>query len=407
MPPRLPPLLAATILLVAPPAGAHGAAAPVPAAPAQAPRSAPAPEQRARLRDLGVTIGVIPTGRWNAITDVPGVKVGHTTLVAGSGKLIPGQGPVRTGVTAIIPRDDVWNKKVFAGGVALNGNGQFSALDWVNEAGWLETPILLCDTLSVGRVTDAMISWSARNNPQMGIEDDVVLPCVAECDDSFLNDQRGRHVKEQHVFQALDGAKSGPVPEGAVGAGTGMVAYRFKGGIGTSSRKLPPADGGWTVGVLVNANLGWREHLRIAGVPVGEQIKDLMPERKPSEGSIIMIVATDAPLLPNQLERLAKRTALGLGRTGTIAAHSSGDFALAFSTATVVPHYPEALTMKLEALNTSHISPLFAATVEATEEAIANALTMATTTVGRDGHKVHALPLDRLKAIMKAQGRLK
>jgi D-aminopeptidase len=351
-------------------------------------------------------VGVLPPGRWNAITDVPGVKVGHVTLRSGEGKLVPGKGPVRTGVTAIVPRDDVWRHKVFAGGVVLNGNGQMTALDWVKETGWLETPIVLTDTLSVGRASDAVVSWSARNNPAMGIDDDVVLPCVAECDDSFLNDQRGRHVREAHVIAALDGARSGPVAEGAVGAGTGMIAYRFKGGIGTASRVLPKDQGGWTVGVLVNANLGWREHLRIDGVPVGEHIKDLMPQRKPSEGSIIMIVATDAPLLPDQLERVARRTTLGLARTGTVAAQSSGDFALAFSTAHDVPHYPEARTFPVTALSNAHISPIFAATVEATEEAVGNALTMATTTVGRDGNTAHAIPLDRLKALMKAHGRL-
>lgn len=391
-------------MLLAGPVAAHEPAGQVLDHPAA--QGAPAPGQRARLRELGITIGVLPPGRYNAITDVPGVKVGHTTLVSGSGRLVPGKGPVRTGVTAIVPRDDVWNHKVFAGGVVLNGNGQVSALDWIREAGWLETPIVLTDTLSVGRASDAVVSWMARKNPQMGIEDDVVLPCVAECDDSFLNDQRGRHVHEPHVLAALANARGGRVPEGAVGAGTGMIAYRFKGGIGTASRVLPAAQGGWTVGVLVNANLGWREHLRIDGVPVGEQIKDLMPGKKPSEGSIVMIVATDAPLLPNQLERIARRATLGLARTGTVAAHSSGDFAIAFSTATDVPHYPEARTMAVTALNTSHISPLFAATVEATEEAIGNALTMATTTVGRDGNTAHAIPLDRLKAIMKAHGRL-
>ena len=403
MPRGFAPTLAflAAIQLAAP-AFAHGAAT----APVQA-RPAPAtPAARARLRELGITIGVLPPGRFNAITDVPGVKVGHTTLVSGDGKLVPGRGPVRTGVTAIVPRDDVWNHKVFASGVVLNGNGQVTALDWIREAGWLETPIVLTDTLSVGRVSDAVVTWMARKNADMGIGDDVVLPCVAECDDSFLNDQRGRHVQEQHVLAALDGARSGPVPEGAVGAGTGMIAYRFKGGIGTASRVLPKEQGGWTVGVLVNANLGWREHLRIDGVPVGESIKDLMPGKKVSEGSIIMVVATDAPLLPNQLERVARRATLGVARTGTVAAHSSGDFAIAFSTATDVPHYPDAKTMNLTAVNTAHISPLFAATVEATEEAIGNALAMATTTTGRDGNTAHAIPLDRLKALMKAHGRL-
>lgn len=404
MPRRFAPLaLPLVAMLLAAPVSAQ---APGPAVQARPDPAAARPAGRARLRELGITIGVLPPGRLNAITDVPGVKVGHVTLVSGDGKLVPGQGPVRTGVTAIVPRDDVWNHKVFAGGVVLNGNGQATALDWIREAGWLETPIVLTNTLSVGRVSDAVVTWMARKNPDMGIGDDVVLPCVAECDDSFLNDQRGRHVREPHVLAAIDGARPGPVAEGAVGAGTGMIAYRFKGGIGTASRVLPKEQGGWTVGVLVNANLGWREHLRIDGVPVGEHLKDLMPARKPSEGSIIMVVATDAPLLPNQLERLARRTALGLGRTGTVAAHSSGDFAIAFSTATDVPHYPEAKTMALTALNTSHISPLFAATVEATEEAIGNALTMATTTTGRDGNTAHALPLDRLMALMKAHGRL-
>jgi D-aminopeptidase len=213
-------------------------------------------------------------------------------------------------------------------------------------------------------------------------------------------------VREPHVFAALDAARSGPLAEGSVGAGTGMVAYRFKGGIGTSSRVLPKHQGGWTVGVLVNANMGWREHLRIAGVPVGEHIRDLLPQKVPGEGSIIIVVATDAPLLPHQLERLARRATLGLARTGSIAAHSSGDFVLAFSTAEDVPHEPAALTMRVGALNNIYTSPLFAAVVETTEEAIGNALTMATTTTGRDGHTVYALPLDRLKALLQSQGRL-
>lgn len=320
---------------------------------------------------------------------------------------MPGQGPVRTGVTAIVPRDDVWNRKVFAGGFVLNGNGEMSAMHWVREAGWLETPILLTGTLSVGRTMDAMVGWMGKKYPAMGIDDDVVLPMVGECDDSFLNDQRGRHIQEKDVYAALDGAKTGPVPEGAVGAGTGMVSYRFKGGIGSASRVLPKAAGGYTVGVLVNCNMGAREDLRIDGVPVGREITDLMPKRKPSEGSIIMVIATDAPLLPHQLERIAKRGALGLARTGTTARHSSGDFMLAFSTATVVPHYPEALTMKLEAVNNTQITPLFEATVEAAEEAVVNALVAAVTSEGRDGHVAYELPHERLRAVMKKYGRLK
>jgi D-aminopeptidase len=279
--------------------------------------------------------------------------------------------------------------------------------DWIAEAGWLETPIVLTDTLSVGKVSDAVVSWMAKHHPNMGDGDDVVLPVVAECDDSFLNDQQGRHVSTADVMQAIEGARSGPVAEGAVGAGTGMVAYRFKGGIGTASRRLTADQGGWTVGVLVNCNMGAREDLRLDGVPVGREITELMPRYKPSEGSIIVVVATDAPVLPHQLERLAKRAAMGLARTGSTARQSSGDFMLAFSTGTVVPHQPEALTMPVNALNNDAINPLFQATIEATEEAIGNALTMATTTVGRDGNTAYALPLDRLKAVMKKYNRLK
>jgi D-aminopeptidase len=361
---------------------------------------------RHRLRELGIVIGQYPPGKFNAITDVPGVKVGQVTLKSGSGKLVKGKGPVRTGVTAIVPRDDVWESKCFASTFALNGNGEMTGTHWINEAGWLETPILLTDTLSVGRVSDAVVTWMAREHPDMGDGDDVVLPVVAECDDSFLNDQQGRHVSTADVIRAIDTASSGPVAEGAVGAGTGMNCYRFKGGIGTASRKLAAKDGGWTVGVLVNCNMGNREDLRLDGVPIGREITDLMPRYKPSDGSIIVIVATDAPVLPHQLNRLAKRAAMGLARTGTTARQSSGDFMLAFSTGTVVPHQPDALTMPLTALNNDAINPLFGATVEATEEAIGNALAMAETTVGRDGNTSYAMPLDRVQAIMKKYGRL-
>ncbi len=387
---------------------------PAPAKPAAAKPAKPL-EARARLRDLGIVIGHYPTGKWNAITDVPGVKVGHKTVWKGNGKLVPGKGPARTGVTAIIPRDDVWNKKVFAGSFVLNGNGELSALNWVREAGWLETPILLTDTLSVGRVADAVVSWMNKTVPAHGIDDDVVLPMVGECDDGYLNDQQGRHVREADVFEALDRAISGPVAEGAVGAGTGMISYRHKAGIGTSSRKLPEKEGGYTIGVLVNANIG-RQSLVLAGVPVGEEIKPPgwraewgeRPRRgdEPREGSIIVVVATDAPLLPHQLDRIAKRASMGIPRTGSPAHHGSGDLVVAFSTATVVPHYPEDLTMSLTALNNTHIDPLFEAAAECAEEAIGNSLAMATTTVGRDGHTAHALPLDKLRQVMKKYGRL-
>lgn len=365
-----------------------------------------ADQPRVRLRELGIHIGRFAPGPWNAITDVAGITVGHATVIKGHGKLIPGQGPVRTGVTAIIPRADVWRNKVFAGGFVLNGNGELTAMNWVREAGWLETPILLTNTLSVGRVADGLVSWMHQHYPEMGITDDVVLPMVGECDDSFLNDQRGRHNGEAEVFQALATAASGPVAEGAVGAGTGMVSYRFKGGIGTSSRKLPETEGGYTVGVLLNCNMGRRHELRIDGVPVGRELTDLMPVRPPSLGSAIVVVATDAPLLPFQLERLAKRAAIGLVRTGTSVHHGSGDFVIAFSTANVVPHGPAARTYPVTAMANTHLDALFEATQDATEEAVGNALTMATTTVGRDGHTIHALPLDRLLAIMRKYGRL-
>ncbi|HEY9724760.1 MAG TPA: P1 family peptidase [Oscillatoriaceae cyanobacterium] len=367
---------------------------------------AAAREQRAHLRDWGVELGQYPTGKWNAITDVRGVRVGQVTLNEGSGRLDPGQGPVRTGVTAIIPRDDIWHHKCFAGRFVLNGNGEVTGLDWLHEAGWLETPIILTDTLSVGRAMDGVVDWMEDRYPLMGRGDDVVLPIVGECDDEFLNDQRGRHVHPEDVVRALDAARTGPVAEGCVGAGTGMNAYRFKAGIGTASRVLPAKDGGYTVGVLVNANMGFREDLRMAGVPIGREIPDLMPKVGTPDGSILMIVATDAPLLPDQLDRLAKRAALGLARTGSTAANSSGDFAVAFSTAADLPHDPKTLTQTVTMVHTQDITPLFEATVEATEEAIYNALTMATTTVGRDGNTTYAIPLDRLKTLLTQAGRI-
>lgn len=367
---------------------------------------APAREQRVHIRDWGVNLGQYPTGKWNAITDVSGVRVGQVTLNEGSGRLDPGQGPVRTGVTAIVPRDDIWHHKCFAGRFVLNGNGEVTGLHWLHEAGWLETPIVLTDTLSVGRAMDGVVDWMEARYPLMGRGDDVVLPIVGECDDEFLNDQRGRHVHPADVVRALDSATSGPVAEGAVGAGTGMISYRFKGGIGTASRVLPAKDGGYTVGVLVNANMGFRTDLRIAGVPVGREISDLMPKRGTPDGSILMVVATDAPLLPSQLDRVAKRAALGLARTGSTAANSSGDFAIAFSTAADLPHDPKTLTQTVTLVHTQDITPIFEATVEATEEAIDNALTMATTTVGRDGDTAYAIPLDRLKVLLQKAGRL-
>ena len=363
---------------------------------------------RMRARDLGIVIGTYATGPLNAITDVAGVKVGHTTLISGDGPLTPGVGPVRTGVTVVIPRDDVWRKKVPAGSFVLNGTGEMTGLAWVSEAGFLEYPIALTNTLNVPRVANGVMTWMIGQYPGIGITDDTLTPVVAECDDGRLNDIQGRHVSETHVVEALNGAISGPVKEGTVGAGTGMVSFGFKGGIGSASRKLLDREGGYTVGVLVNANHGRKPELIVAGVPVG-RLYDTSPaarttvEPGQSEGSIIIIVATDAPLDARQLNRLAKRAALGLARTGSTARHGSGDFILAFSTANIIPHYPEQPTYPLTHLADTHLNPLIAATVEATEEAIVNALTMATTIVGRDGHRVEASSLTRLRDLFASR----
>ena len=370
-----------------------------------------AEETRARVRELGVVIGRYPTGPLNAITDVRGVAVGHTTIMRGEGALKPGEGPVRTGVTVIVPRDDIWHKKVPAGAFVLNGTGEMTGLAWVAEAGFLEYPVALTNTLNVPRVANGIMSWMIKQYPGIGITDDTLTPVVAECDDGRLNDIQGRHVSEQDVMSALERAAAGPVPEGTVGAGTGMISYGFKGGIGTASRHLSPEEGAYTVGVLVNANHGRRPELVVAGTPVGklyeesQQTSDIGIHEKyaGSEGSIIVIIATDAPLDARQLGRLAKRASLGLARTGSTARHGSGDFMLAFSTGNTIPHYPDAKTLTMTYMADIHLNPLFTATVEATEEAILNALTTATTVVGRDGHRAEAVSLDRLRAILQSR----
>ena len=364
---------------------------------------------RQRLRQLGLKIGTLDTGPENAITDVSGVKVGHVTVSHGEGKLTPGNGPARTGVTAIIPHEgDVWNDRVSAAVYVLNGNGVLTGIDWIRESGTLEVPVVLTNTLSVGTVYDAVISWMLKKYPQIGIDDDTCIPVVGECDDSVLNDIQGRHVKEDHVFSALNLAAGGRVPEGSVGAGTGMICYEFKGGIGTASRVLPAEDGGYTVGVLVNCNHGSRQQLLIDGVPVGAEIpEDLATEHR--EGSIVVVIATDAPLTPRQLGRLCRRAALGLARTGSVAQHESGDFFLAFSTSRRIPRYilrdEASLFYYLPELSNSNINPLFEAAGEATGEAIANALCMAETMIGRDSNVAHALPLDRLLEVFRKHGK--
>jgi D-aminopeptidase len=356
-----------------------------------------------------MTIGRLPTGRHNAITDVAGVRVGHVTLIAGEGPLKVGEGPVRTGVTVIVPHEgDVGREPLFAGYHVLNGNGEMTGLLWVKESGLLSTPIAITNTHSVGVVRDALIAHEVRRTRRPRIF--WSLPVVAETYDGWLNDINGMHVKAEHVWQAIDGASGGPVAEGCVGGGTGMICHEFKGGIGTSSRALPAEDGGWTVGALVQANYGARHLLRIDGLPVGElipcsQVPGQREERKrleglaPDDGSIIIVVATDAPLLPHQCERLAQRATIGLARVGGIGANSSGDIFLAFATgnrglpgAKLRARDPVACRM----LPNDAMTPLFEACAEATEEAILNALCMATTTTGIEGRTVYALPLDRV-----------
>ena len=381
------------------------------------PKTASAPRAdtpRTRIRELGIVIGRMAPGPLNAITDVKGVRVGQVTLNRGEGKLRPGEGPVRTGVTAILPHGgDLWREKVPAATWVLNGTGEMTGSIWIDTQGALEVPVLLTNTMNIGRVMDGVVAYMLKRYPDIGIGDDVVAPTVAECDDSLLNDARGRHVSVEDTVRAIESASAGPVAEGAVGAGTGMTSYDFKGGIGTASRMLSKEDGGFTVGVLVNANMGRRHQLTVAGVPVGREISDLMPLEGggppaggAADGSIIIVVATDAPLDHLKLRRLASKAALGLARTGTISNHGSGDIFLAFSTGNRVPHYAKPLTYSMTVVPDSHLNPIFEAAEEATEEAILNALAMATTMVGRDGNTAYALPLDRLAAIMKKYGRL-
>jgi D-aminopeptidase len=358
-------------------------------------------DSRPRARDLGIPFDGIP-GTLNAITDVVGVEIGQVTLIAGEGKLVVGHGPVRTGVTAILPRGKR-DEPVPAGWFSLNGNGEMTGTAWIEESGFLEGPILLTNTHSVGVVRDAVVEWGNRRFP--GTET-FSLPVVAETWDGYLNDINGFHVTKEHALQALDTARSGPVEEGSVGGGTGMRAHDFKAGIGTSSRKLGAADGAFTVGVLVQANYGTREELRIAGVPVGREIFDLRPVLQPQPGassSIVIVVATDAPLLPHQLKRLARRAALGLARDGSTAANSSGDLFVAFSTARPVK---SGRIEQWSAVPNDSMNSLFTATVQATEEAIVNALVAADTMTGINGNTFYALPHDRLKQILTKYGRL-
>jgi D-aminopeptidase len=357
---------------------------------------------RARLRDLGFSVGRFPVGPLNAITDVAGVRVGHTTLIEGEGPLDVGNGPVRTGVTAVIPHADVYGNRILAGGFVLNGAGEVSGLTQVQEWGLLETPILLTNTMAVGKVSDAAVKWMTKKWPKIGREDDVIIPLVGECDDSWLNDTVGRHVRSEHVYRAIEQASAGEVAEGSVGAGTGLITCDFKAGIGTSSRRVGIEGHVYTVGVLVQSNFGVMHSLRIDGAPVGELLEPSFREkrREHNAGSIITIVATDAPLLSSQLVRLCKRAALGIGRIGSFAAHGSGEIIVAFSTANRVPRETSRMTATIEVLLDEACDPLYEAVVEGTEEAIVNSLCMAEEMRGQSGHVAPALPLDRVVEIL-------
>ena len=386
-------------------------------------------QSRPRARDLGIPIGGEP-GPLDAITDVAGVEVGHTTLVSGTGRLVVGKGPVRTGVTVVHPRGRGSTDPVFGAWFTLNGNGEMTGTTWLDESGVLEGPIAITNTHSVGVVRDAILQWQVKR-PGM---QPWGLPVVAETYDGGLNDINGFHVRPEHVIAALDGARGGPVPEGNVGGGTGMICHQFKGGIGTASRKLEARHGGHTVGVLVQCNYGLRRDLRVAGAPAGEEIPDLMPcvassdrsvrpmsprctdaapapptrgpddDAADEQGSIIVVIATDAPLLPHQLERVAKRASLGIARSGGFGGNSSGDIFVAFSTANPGAAGDTSLA-RPAMLPNSRINPLFYATVQATEEAIVNALLAAETTTGADDLRVYALPRERLVAALRKYGR--
>jgi D-aminopeptidase len=358
--------------------------------------------RRERARDLGIPFDGTP-GLHNAITDVAGVEVGHTTIIRGHGKLVVGRGPVRTGVTAILPRGRHDGAPVFAGWYSHNGNGEMTGTAWIEESGFLSSPVMITNTHSVGVVRDAVIAWQLRGGK---MTQPWSLPVVAETWDGYLNDINGFHVRPAHVFSALDGARPGRVAEGCVGGGTGMIGYGWKGGVGTASRRLEREHGGYTLGVLVQLNCGRPHELTVAGVRVGSR---LSPERDPfarETGSIIIVAATDAPLLPHQLKRIARRLTMGLARTGSVSGNGSGDIFLAFSTANPPRKRAERRgdVTAVAMLRNSRMDPLFAAAVQAAEEAIINAMVAAETTVGIDGRTVPAIPHDSLRAMVGASG---
>ncbi len=369
--------------------------------------------QKPRARDLGIPLDG-KTGKLNAITDIKGIEVGHTTLISGEGKLVVGDGPIRTGVTAVLPRGKEYDP-VFAGWYSLNGNGEMTGTTWVEESGFLEGPIMITNTHSVGVVRDAVVEWQFKNKhfDPLPNEPDIfwALPVVAETYDGDLNDINGFHVKKENAFSALNNAKSGVVAEGNVGGGTGMICHLFKGGIGTSSREVIIDSTTYTLGVLVQANYGNRKSLTIAGVPVGKEITDQMPLWDPirseeDRGSIIVIVATDAPLLPHQLKRLARRVPIGISRLGGYGGNGSGDIFIAFSTANNEAADREK-TQMVEMIPNDNMSKLFEATAQATEESILNALVAAETMVGKNNTTIYELPEEKVIDILKKYDRIK
>ena len=355
-----------------------------------------------RARDLGIPFEGAP-GSLNSITDVKGVEVGYRTLISGEGKLQVGVGPVRTGVTAIFPRGKSAVDPVFAGWFTENGNGEMTGTTWVEESGFLYGPVMITNTHSVGVVRDTVIDWELKHGTPIPLEDWWSLPVVAETWDGDLNDINGFHVKPEDATAAMQDAHAGTIAEGNVGGGTGMICFEFKGGTGTSSRKLPEALGGYTIGVLVQCNFGTRHLLRIAGTPVGYEIP--LETKRPDVGSIIVVVATDAPLLPHQLKRIARRVTLGLGRLGSISGNGSGDIFIAFSTANANAGLAPR-SSNVQMLANDQMDSLFEATVQATEEAVVNAMIAAKTMTGINGHTVEALPHDRLCEVLKKYNRL-
>jgi D-aminopeptidase len=377
---------------------------------AREPQTSPPPAQQVvRARELGIPFDGTP-GTLNAITDIAGIEVGYSTLISGEGKLEVGKGPVRTGVTAILPRGrKSFDDPVYAGHFSLNGNGEMTGTAWIEESGFLEGPVMITNTHSVGVVRDATIAWRVAQAGPDPTGFSWSLPVVAETWDGYLNDINGFHVKPEHVVSALDTAKGGPVEEGSVGGGTGMVTYEFKGGNGTASRIIAMKKGGprvptYTVGAFVQANCGLRQQLTIAGVPVGKEILENALRSKEA-GSIIIVIATDAPLLPHQLKRLARRASLGLARTGSVSGNGSGDLFLAFSTANPGAANPAEPTRSVQTVPNDRMDALFSATVQAVEEAIVNALVANQSMTGRDGHRVEALPHDRLRELLKKYNR--